>query len=293
VPLLGQDLPRSLSHRIAILGPGLIGGSLAMALRRGGNFSAVSLWARRPEAVREVEKLLPGCAASTDLAAAVANCSIVILCLPPDSIISVGLTLNNLLPADCIVTDAGSVKRTIVDQLESALGGRFVGSHPMAGSEKNGLSAASPALFDGAACILTPTPATDPAALDTVRALWREAGCRLVEMPPDAHDRAIARVSHLPHAAAASLILASLSADPSIAELAGGGLRDSTRIASGPAPMWTEILLENASEVATGIADLQTRLAELKLALESGNRPAIEAFLSGARNLRANLQSEP
>jgi prephenate dehydrogenase len=264
-----------------------------MALRRGPNPRHVSVWARRAEAVEQAGKYLPGCRVSTDLAAIVRDCSIAVLCLPPQSIVSLGPELSKLLPPGAAATDAGSVKRSIVEGLEPILGGRFVGAHPMAGSERNGIAAASADLYDGAVCILTPTPDSNPAALESVRSLWREAGCRLVEMSPAGHDRAVARISHLPHAAAASLVHAALSADASVAKLAAGGFRDSTRIASSAPAMWSEILLDNAAEVSAGIADLQTRLGELKLAIESGSRPAVEAFLSGARELRAKPQPEP
>jgi prephenate dehydrogenase len=258
-----------------------------MALGRTGGKSSVSLWARRSEAAAEASRLLPGCAVSTDLAESLRACDIAVLCTSPHAIAACGPELKRLLPPGAIVTDAGSVKEKIVAALEAELGPRFVGAHPMAGSEQSGLSAAREDLFDGAVCVLTPTATTDPAALATVRDLWSAAGCVLREMGPAEHDRAIARVSHLPHAAAAALVHAAVGANPSFAELGGGGYRDSTRIAGGPESMWTEIFLDNRPEVLKGIADLQTALDTLKLALESGNRSAVEAFLSDARRLRA------
>ena len=132
---------------------------------------------------------------------------------------------------------------------------------------------------------------TDPGALKAVRDLWAAAGCVLRELGPAEHDRAIARISHLPHAAASSLVHAAVGANPSFAEFGGGGYRDSTRIAGGPESMWAEIFLDNREELLAGIGDLQTALGTLKLALESGNRNALEAFLSDARRLRSQKPS--
>ena len=266
MPLLGQDFSGALNRRVTILGPGLIGGSLAMALRRSGHFRDISLWARREEAAREAASLLPDCFVSHDLSAAVADSDIAVLCLSPHAIEAIGPDLRKYLPERAVVT----------------------GAHPMAGSEQSGIRAARENLYDGAVCILTPTPHTDPSARNLAAELWTTVGCTLQEMSPETHDRAMARISHLPHAAAAALVHAALGADPSLARLAGGGYRDSTRIAGGPEGLWAEIFFDNSAEVLNGIHDLQTALETLKLGLESGNRSAVEAFLADARTLRAS-----
>jgi prephenate dehydrogenase len=262
-----------------------------MALGRESAHWSVSLWARRAEAVDEAAAILPHCVVSTNLAESLEGCDIAVLCTSPHAIASAGPELKKLLPPTAIITDAGSVKEKIVTALEAELGGRFVGAHPMAGSEQSGIQAAREDLFDGAVCVLTPTASTDPEALEAVRNLWAAAGCVLRELGPAEHDRAIARISHLPHAAAASLVHAAVGANPSFAELGGGGYRDSTRIAGGPESMWAEIFLDNRDELLKGIGDLQTALGTLKLALESGNRNALEAFLSDARRLRSQKPS--
>ncbi len=287
MPLLGQDLFSALRRRVAILGPGLIGGSLAMALCRQRSHWDVSLWARRTEAAEEASRILSNCTVSTNLSEVVGDCDIAVLCISPHAIAAAGPELKKLLPRSAIVTDAGSVKEKIVASLEVELGDRFVGAHPMAGSEQSGIQAATEDLFDDAVCVLTPTAATNPEALSAVRNLWSAAGCVLRELGPAEHDRAIARISHLPHAAAASLVHAAVGRNPAFGELGGGGYRDSTRIAGGPEEMWAEIFLDNCEELMAGIADLQTALGTLKLALESGNRNALEAFLSDARRLRS------
>lgn len=259
-----------------------------MALRRVGAFRDISVWARREEAAIEAASLLPDCRVSHDLAAAVADSDIAVLCLSPHAIEAIGPELAKHLPRHAVVTDAGSVKGKIVARLEGVFGGRFIGAHPMAGSEQSGIRAARENLYDGAVCILTPTAHTDSSARDLAASLWSSSGCVVQEMSPEAHDRAMARISHLPHAAAAALVHAALGADPALVRLAGGGYRDSTRIAGGPEGLWAEIFLDNRAEVLNGIHDLQTALETLKLALESGNRSAVEAFLADARTLRAS-----
>ncbi|MFA7233208.1 MAG: prephenate dehydrogenase/arogenate dehydrogenase family protein [Terrimicrobiaceae bacterium] len=230
---------------------------------------------------------LPGCRLSCDLKAAVRGVDIVVFCTSPQAIEHSGNVLGGVIPASTPVTDAGSVKARIVAALEESLGGRFIGAHPMAGSEQSGISAARADLFDGAACILTPTPGSDPQALDEVRRFWKAAGCRICEMSPVAHDMAVARISHLPHAVAAALVHAALSKNPDAASLAGSGYRDTTRIAIGPEALWREIFLDNRDELLSAIADLEVHVGALKNALSRGDGQAIEAFLREARTLRA------
>jgi len=258
-----------------------------MALQRGGSPWNVSLWTRRETSIPAVSAALPGCGVSCDLKAAVAGADIVVLCTSPRAIENSGQALSGLVPASTPVTDAGSVKGRIVAALEESLGGRFIGAHPMAGSEQSGISAARPDLFDGAACIVTPTHKSDPKALGAVRSFWSEAGCRLVEMSPAAHDMAVARISHLPHAVAAALVQAALSKNPDVGALAGSGYRDTTRIALGPEALWKEIFLDNREELLSAIFDLQIHIGALKDALLQGDGEAIEAFLRSARALRA------
>jgi prephenate dehydrogenase len=259
-----------------------------LALQRSSLDCDIAVWARREEGAREARSFLEGCLVTHHLAEALENCDIAVLCMSPHAIESAGSLLQEYIPARAVITDAGSVKEKIVQSLEASFGSRFVGAHPMAGSDASGIQAARAGLFDGAVCIITPTKNSDPSALRLVRELWSAVGCSLREMNPAQHDRAIARVSHLPHAAAAALVRSAISDTPEILELAGSGYRDSTRIAGGPSKMWAEILLDNRSEVGNGIRDLQNQLEMLKIALERGDRHAVEAFLADARELRIN-----
>ena len=193
------------------------------------------------------------------------------------------------LSSHATVTDVGSVKTPVVSELEKILGGRFVGSHPMAGSEQSGLNSARANLFEDAACIITPTQRSEEAALKKVRELWQAIGARLIEMSPASHDATIARVSHLPHAVSAALVLAVHQGAPNALALAGGGYRDTTRIAAGPPSMWTEIFLENRTGLAAGLEDMKTQLDLMKQLILAGDAGALEALLTNAKDIRATL----
>ncbi len=199
---------------------------------------------------------------------------------------------GRILPAlspQTVVTDAGSVKSGVVRELQSVCGGRFIGSHPMAGSERNGFAAARDDLFEGATCILTPTADTSSEARQAALSLWRTVGCKTSEMTPQDHDEVIARVSHLPHAAAAALVAAINVRVPDAGATAGGGYRDTTRVAAGPAGMWTEILLENREPLLAGMEELTASLETMKNLIKSGDSEALEAFLANASAVRKAL----
>ena len=258
-----------------------------MALQRGPSPWSVSVWTRREESLPAVAAALPGCRLSCDLKTVVDGVDLVVICTPPHAIEASGESLKNLLPTATPVTDAGSVKVRIVAALEETLGGRFIGAHPMAGSEQSGIAAARKDLFDGSVCILTPGPQSNPQALEEVRKFWQEAGCRLREMSPAAHDRAVARISHLPHAVAAALVQAALLKNSDASALAGSGYRDTTRVASGPEELWREIFLDNREELLSAISDLQVHIGALKNALSGTDGEAVETFLRAARILKA------
>jgi prephenate dehydrogenase len=232
--------------KLAIIGPGLLGGSLALAARRLGRWR-VSLWARRDEAVRELHDLQFADEASTDLPAIVAGADLVIFCVPVGAMKDLAERAVSALKPNALVTDVGSVKSSVVSALEPVFAGRgrFVGSHPMAGSEQTGLRAARADLFESAACMVTPTEFSDPSAVAEVAAFWRDVGCRVSQIAPEAHDELVAAISHLPHLAAAALVNAVAEQCPDAFEMAGPGFRDTTRVAGGSPEMWTEIFSTN------------------------------------------------
>jgi prephenate dehydrogenase len=278
---------------VAILGPGLLGGSIALALQRLG--VAIRLWVRRPEAVDSL--LAHGFSldqATTSLTRAISEADLVILCCPVGAMPGLvdSMAQTGAVRPGCVVTDVGSVKAAVVSGLTpkvAALDAIFIGSHPMAGSENAGIAHAREDLLAGAPCLLTPLPSTPPDALRRLEAFWGSLGMRISVLAPDEHDLALARISHLPHAAAAALTLASLRPRPADGALCGNGLRDSTRIAKGGAAMWSEILLENRAALLDPLRNLQVILGELLVFLENRDQEGLAEFLREAKELREQL----
>lgn len=276
--------------RVAILGPGLIGGSIALALRAKSPDTKISIWGRRPEQLQEILKRGLADSVETDPAAAVREASLVVLCTPVGTMRDLAQAILPGLSPTTVITDAGSVKATVVDQLETILGGRFIGAHPMAGSERSGLGAAQAHLFEGAPCLITPTGKSDPAALARVSEFWKSVGCSVTTMNAAEHDRLVARISHLPHALAfalVNLIVDTLS--PEAQQLAGGSFRDATRVAASDPSLWTGILTENRTEVAAALREMSKLLKSMATALGDENPDSILDFLKRAKDHRDSL----
>lgn len=266
--------------KIAIVGAGLIGGSLFRAIE-GKAMGSVTVYDNALfYSLREVAAATP--------AEAVQGADLVFLCVPVDQMKAVAQAILPALSPGAVVTDVGSVKGTICAELDALLQGkaRFIGGHPMAGSEKGGFETSRADLFEGAAVILTPTPFTDAVALGTVYDFWTALGAKIEQMSPEDHDRRMARISHLPHLAAAAL---ALLPDDAALKVAGPGFRDATRIAAGPAGLWTGILSANRAETAAALDILLARLQEAKAALEPGNEKALHDFLDRANQMRNKL----
>ncbi len=261
-----------------------------MALRERRPDLRLSAWSRREEAVKAVAGASLADVATTKLADAVEGADLIVLCMPVTNMPALARELLNDTPASpCIVTDVGSVKGSLVGDMEQILAQtnyQYVGSHPMAGSEKAGLDAASAQLFQDRSCVITPTLFTSDAALKTVRALWGLVGCRTLEMSPEEHDTKIARISHLPHLMAAVTTLAALQHDTSAALCAGNGFRDTTRVSAGDADLWTGIVLGNRPQVLSSLRDAQERLSELVAILNNLDEIALRRFLADAKSLR-------
>lgn len=288
-----------LFRKVAILGVGLLGGSLGQALRQRRVATHVHGYVRREASLAECRAAEAVEDVSTDLAAVTRNADLVVLCTP---IGQMSALLARALPAlkpGAIVTDVGSVKGPVVAEAEPLClkaSARFIGSHPMAGSEKTGVSAAQPRLFEGAACAVTPTKRSDPAALVQVEALWRILGMNVIRLAPETHDALVAHASHLPQAIAASL--AELVLDPSFApeqsQLCAGGFRDGTRIAAGSPEMWRDIFLANRAPVVQAMDAFVGRLRMLRKAVRSGDTDRIATFLQRAKDRRdAWMRSRP
>jgi prephenate dehydrogenase len=271
-------------ERVAVIGLGLLGGSVAAAARaRRAARRVVGISRGRDTAAAA---LAAGVAdeATHDLAAGVAGADLVVLSTP---LFAMAETLARAAPhlaRGALVTDVGSVKGRLVETLPGLLppGAHYVGAHPMAGSHQTGLRHARADLFEGAACVLTPTAATDPAALARVRSFWAALGARVVERDPAAHDAEVAWVSHLPHAVAFAYA-ASLAAAPRAAfALRGAGFRDFTRIAASDPELWADILGANKKALVGPLAAASRALARLAEALEAGDGESLQRLLAEA-----------
>ncbi len=284
---------------IAVLGPGLLGGSLLHDARRLG-FRDIRAWARKEEVVRQIRDLKLADIASTDLAEVVRGASFLVLATPVGAYPILARQLAALnLDSGALITDVGSVKAQVLETAGCEFRGAglsFIGSHPMAGSEATGLDAAQPNLFQNAACILTPEADADQGHLSMLWEFWEGLGCRVSKMAAEDHDQVVARISHMPHLAAAAVTLAALRGDPTIAQFAAGGLRDTTRVASGDPSMWSEILLENRDSVLAVGRDLHRSLGELLEMLEKMAHQPLLSALEEAKRLRETrypAQSHP
>jgi prephenate dehydrogenase len=229
---------------VAILGPGLIGGSLALALAERGLADRLVIYARSPHALDAIRVAGVEAELTGNPGEAVSEADVVVLCVPIEAMAALVHEFRDALKPTALVTDVGSVKGSVDREIAPLLEDRalWIGSHPMAGSEQGGFVAARADLFEGAAVIVTPTAQTQPEATRGVEKFWKALGGRIYSMPPQEHDVAVARISHLPHLVAALLVA---HATPDALALAGGGFRDTTRIASGSPELWTEILWAN------------------------------------------------
>ena len=277
--------------KITIVGVGLLGGSLGLALKQRRLADFVVGFVRRAASVAECERAGAVDQATRNLARAVDQADIIILCTP---IGQMRPLLKQMLPAlkkGAILTDVGSVKSKVVQDLESLAakaGVHFVGSHPMAGAEKMGVAAARPDLFSGAVCVITPTQKTNRAALRAIEALWKSVGSRLVKLTPEVHDDLVSRSSHLPHVVAAELANFVLSANrpKEQAMLCANGFRDTTRIALGSPEMWRDIALANRENLVGSLDAFINGLHSFRRSLAKNDARAISRFFEQARERR-------
>jgi len=281
--------------RMAVAGVGLIGGSLALAARAAGLVGEVVGLGRSEANLRVARDRGIVDRVATDVAAAAAGADVVVLAAPVGACAALADAFRPHVAAETILTDVGSVKASLVDALEACWpdAGRVVGAHPIAGSEAAGAAAARADLFRGRLCILTPTPRTRPEALARVRALWRGVGARTEEMDATVHDEILARVSHLPHVVAYSLMRALGDAHVAgrpVLEYAGSGLRDTTRIAGSSAELWRDIALANAPALRGAIAELRAALDHLDALIGAGAADELLAALDTARARQRALE---
>jgi cyclohexadieny/prephenate dehydrogenase len=275
---------------LTIVGVGLIGGSIGLAARRRGLAEHVIGVGRQQSSLGRALAAGTIDEASLDLAAAVHRAEITVFCTPVDRIAEQVLAVAPGCTPGTLLTDAGSTKATIVYGIENRLprGIAFVGSHPLAGSEKRGPEHADANLFQGRLTVVTRTPHTDPAAIERTVAFWQALGSRVRLMDPEEHDRALALTSHLPHLMASALagIL-----PPELHELTATGFRDATRVAAGDPSLWTGIFAQNRTAVGDALDQLCQRLGRFRAALEAGDTIALDTLLAQAKKVRDALGS--
>lgn len=272
------------SPTVLISSLGLMGGSLAAALTRIG--WPVLLHHRRPEVALRGQELGYGKAVE-DLAGSLAHADLVVVCTPV-GVIAETVRSMAALHARPVFTDVGSVKGSICrDLADLARSGRFVGSHPMAGSHRQGIDHARADLYHDCMTALTPLPETPAEPVALVERLWRSVGARVCRYTPDDHDRAVVEASHLPHVMA-SVTAAQLSA--SAAQLAAGGFRDTTRVAAGSPDLWADILLHNRQAVQAGLAHCRAELLALEKALAAGSTADVRQWLDQGKLGRSRFE---
>lgn len=275
--------------RIAVVGAGLIGGSILLAAARRGLAGSLACWSRS-EKSRATLRGFGVAEVFDDAASCVQGADLVIVTTPVDTAEETFLAIAPGLAPGAVVTDAGSVKGAILTAARRLPAANpFVGAHPMAGGEKAGAAHAADNLFEGRVCFLTPTGNEGAAALDKVRLFWESLGSVLHETDAAKHDEIVAAISHVPHAAASALMLA-VAEQPGFRRFAvGAGLRDTTRIAAGEENLWVGIMLANARHTAEGLRALERRSAEIRAAVEKGDANTLRRLLAEARIARQNL----
>lgn len=279
-------------NRLVIAGVGLIGGSLALALKQAGVVGEVIGLGRSRETLEHARKL--GLIdAIADSPAAVGGADVVVLAMPVAQTENVLRQIAPYLADHAVVTDAGSTKSDVIAAARRALGEkfpRFVAGHPIAGSENHGPQAAKADLFQGRDVVLCVADETDAKAVERVGALWNAVGANVVHMRAEQHDRIFAAVSHLPHLAAFALVdeLATRPDASAFFRYAASGFRDFTRIAGSSPEMWRDIALANREALLAELSVYQGKLNEIAAALEAGDAAALEAIFSRASIARRN-----
>ena len=287
MPLTAMEL-----NRVAIFGVGLLGGSIGLALRSVSPNCRIVGYGHRLATLEQAKNVGAIDDLTQDAPAAADGADLLILCTPVGVFGELLRQIGPRIKKGAVVTDVGSTKRSVVRAAKELLQpgkGNFVGSHPMAGSEKRGVEFARADLFQGARCIVTPSAKSDPAAVEAVQRFWELLGMTVVRLSPDDHDRLVCDISHLPHAVAAALV--AMQSDEALA-LAGTGFLDTTRVAGGDGGLWRDILADNRDNVNKSVARLRASLEHLLKLLDPSQRDALAAWLDQAAARRAKLLAE-
>jgi prephenate dehydrogenase len=275
---------------VSIVGPGLIGASIGLALKRGGMARHVVGIGRRQESLDKAMGIGAVDATTLDPVEGCAEADLVILATPISALEGISRALADGLKSEAIVTDVASSKTRVIEIVCSSLRGRpdvsYIPTHPMAGGEQTGPLAATPDLFRGAVCIFTPLTNTLPESKGQLTRMWHAMGASTVSMSPQMHDRIVAGISHVPHLAASALV--SFLSEEQTA-LCGRGLLDTTRIASGSPGMWMDICRSNSGEIRRSLLDYIAALQDMADALSAGDMSRLRRVLEKAKEKRDRL----
>ena len=276
----------ALFNKVAIIGVGLIGGSIGLGIKKRKLANQVIGISRHRKTINLA--IAQGAIDRGFLnIAAISDPDLIILAMPVNSIIQIGAKISSQVHPDTLVMDTGSTKKLVVRTLENLLP-NFVGAHPLAGSEKQGVINAQADLFCGSLCVLTPTRKTSGVALSRIKRLWVELGARVVCLSPARHDKLISYVSHLPHILAFSLIR---SVPRNSLYLASSSLRDTTRIAASDKTLWKDILLTNSGNILEALNRFLISLSEVKSAITQKDTRGLEKILRQASLKRQALRT--
>lgn len=275
--------------RVTIVGVGLMGGSLGMAIKKHRLAREVIGLSHRQAALAQAVKNKAIDVPCLDVKKAISNADLVVLAAPVDSIIKLFTTIDPYLKRGCIVTDVGSAKATIAESAEKFLSAPafFVGAHPLAGSERKGVVNATPDLFEGSTCIMTPTSKTNNSAKQKVKNLWIKLGMNVKMLSPEKHDEILAYVSHLPHLIAYGLITGIPS---EFLEYASRGLKDTSRVAASPPQMWSDICLANSKNVLDALDQCVGHLANFRKAIVNHDQKSLIQHFTKAQEKRNKLK---
>jgi len=275
-------------RQITVIGMGLLGGSVALAISRSLPAVTVVGYTHRATTRRRARRLAVANKIVDDIRRSVADADLVIVATPIGTFEQIFSEIADALPPGSIVTDIGSTKalphRWANKMLPKTI--HYVGSHPIAGSEQRGIEFARADLFDQATCILTTTKETNRQAVQILKRFWTALGCSVKIMSPAEHDRILANISHLPHVTAVALVNANKSEE---LKLAGKGFLDTSRIASGPPNIWADVLLTNSANTIRSIDKIIAELCKLRTAIKGQDKERIKKLLEAARNKRSSL----
>ena len=282
---------------VCIIGTGLIGGSLALALKKSGFCQRIVGAGRTEATLKKAVELGVVDHYETDFAQAVTDADIVVVAVPLSAMKNVFEQIAPALSSNAVVTDAGSAKQSVIKDAEAAFGeaaNRFVAGHPISGTEKSGVTAAFTELYENRKVILTPTANTDDAAVKLVSEMWQAAGAEVESMDAAHHDMVLAGTSHLPHILAFGLVdcLNNLDDVDEVFRFAAGGFRDFTRIASSDPVMWRDICLSNRDDILAMMKKYEDQLQMINSALQDSDGDALIEIFSRAKKARDQFNNE-